>query len=186
MKPSILKKIKKSHHKRHFLLLEMMVAVFILLICIAPTMRIYTNMYLGQEVIVRENRRDHLAHLVHASVTNQLYQNTIALGDMVQGSPMQLHDRELEEKLRNLAYECSFAFRVISESKAQNEKKPNEYLLELAIKMKDSSVNKKSEEMTYIYHVYVDHGGGGKDKKDKDPTKALLQAKAPSQVGANK
>ena len=55
-------------------------------------MRIYTNMFLGQEAIVRENQRDHLAHLVHASVTHQLYQNAITLDNIVQDTPMQLED----------------------------------------------------------------------------------------------
>src|ERR1700733_14521161 len=98
-----MKRIRK--HKRHFQLLELMVAAFILLICIAPTMRIFTNMYLSQHEIVRENQRDHLVHLIHAQITEQLYKRQIVLPEGAESHPIDLTDPELIGQLEKYHYQ---------------------------------------------------------------------------------
>src|SRR5437660_280100 len=116
-----LKRIQR--HKRHFQLLELMVAAFILLICIAPTMRIFTSMYQSQQAIVRENQRDHLAHLVHAKFTEQLYKRTISLEEVAQSKPIILGDPELEKLIRQSAYECTGTFTIIKQHTPKGQEK---------------------------------------------------------------
>ncbi len=169
-------------HKRHFQLLELMVAAFILLICIAPTMRIYTSMYLSQQAIIRENQRDHLAHLVHAKFTEQLYKRLISLEEVMQSKPIVLSDPELEKLIHQCSYECEGIFSILDSKSAKGMDKPSKYLAQLVIKMRDVSSkpqkqiedkkieNQNPAETFYDYFIYIDSGDldskeGQDDKK---------------------
>lgn len=171
-----MKKIRKN--KRHFQLLELMVAAFILLICIAPTMRIFTSMYLSQQEIIRENQRDHLAHLIHAHVTEQLYKHQIALPqEEGKNHPIQLSDPDLINQLKKLHYDLSGEFVIVAMHKPKGEEHADKYLAKLVIKLKDSlpkvqskTPDKKFEnqdplETIYDYTIYIDAGAKNPGKK---------------------
>jgi Tfp pilus assembly protein PilE len=165
-----MKRIQRQRHKRHFQLLELMVAAFILLICIAPTMRIFTSMYQSQQEIIRENQRDHLAHLVHAKFIEQLYKRQISLEEVMQSKIIALTDPELISQLQKFAYECVGTFIIVDSYTPRNQEKPTMYLAQLVIKLKDISPkakkhisNQKIEnqdpiESYYDYFVYIDAG----------------------------
>ena len=163
-----LKKIQR--HKHHFQLLELMVAAFILLICVAPTMRIFTSMYQAQQVIIRDNQRDHLVHLIHATFTEQLYKRTITLEGVKKGQPIVLEDYELEKLLKDFGYDFTGTFTLLKSSTPKGQEKPSMYLGQIQIKIKDTlhkpkpqEGNKKIEiedpsDTYYDYYVYIDCG----------------------------
>jgi hypothetical protein len=180
--PSRQKRIKR--HKRHFQLLEMMVAAFILLVCIAPTMQIFTSMYQSQQGIIRENQRDHLAHLVHAKFVEQLYKREIPLPleEDKHGKNIELKDSELSELLKKYAYRFSGTFTILKKRVPKGQEKPIEYLGKIEIKMKDLLYKHKASEQEenrkiqngdpaetfYDYYIYI---------SSKDPNKKEEEVK---------
>lgn len=172
---------KIRYHKRHFQLLELMVAVFILLVCIAPAMRIYTTMYQSQQAIIRENQRDHLAHTMHAKFTELLYQQKVPLKQMMSGesSVLGIGDTELNEMRQTSAYgyDVSGTFTILDCSPLDREK-TNKYKGKIVIQMKDKLYKPpKSEEnqchkngdpsiTEYDYIVYIDSGAKDKEKRE--------------------
>jgi hypothetical protein len=134
--------------KQHFQLLELMVAIFILMVCIAPTMRILTSIYQTQQAIIRDNQRDHLAHLIHAKFTEQLYKRKIALEELMDDKSIVLADPELDQLLYRTGCECNGTFTIEQSSKKQE--KPYQHLCRLMLKIKD-----KFQETDYDYYIYI-------------------------------
>lgn len=188
------KKIRKF--RRHFQLLEVMIAIFILLVCAAPAMQIYTSMFKGQQTIVRENQRDHLARLIHAKVTEQLYKRAIPLEQFVEAKQTPVDDPELEQKLKDLSYKAYYSVSIAAKTPSKGEEKPNKYLVQLVITIRDVSSNPPSRasvkqienqdtrDTFYDYLVYIDAGGGNKknnqapdpknsDQKQGTPPKSI-------------
>ncbi len=171
-------KIKiKIISKRPFQLLELLVAAFILLICIAPTMHIFTSLYQLQQEIVRENQRDHLSHLIHAKITEMLYKNQIHLPVEKQAKEtIELQDREIIDALKKYGYSCRAALIVDDWTQPRGQEHPSRYLLHLTIEFQDlypkSTKKKKIQNQDanvafYDYKIYVDagHKANEKDKK---------------------
>ncbi len=138
-------------HKRHFQLLELMVAAFILLICIAPTMRIFTSIYQSQQEIIRQNNRDHLAHLIHAKFIEQLYKRNIPLPEAKQSNLIVLSDPEVTQLLQQLAYKFQGEFTLMTPI-ATTSGKPKKSIGKLVIQLEDTRYkpteleNKKSDD----------------------------------------
>lgn len=173
---------KIRSHKRHFQLLELMVAVFILLICVAPTMRIFTSMYQSQQEIIRENQRDHLAHLIHAKITEMLYKRQIHISEGDSEILISLSDPELNDELKKFSYTFE-ANTIIEPYKPRGREHPSHYLAHLVIKLKDVSPKVQKKEKTfenqdsadtfYDYKIYIDAGKKAEkdDKKNGNDTK---------------
>lgn len=146
---------KKTKFKRHFQLLELMVAAFILLICIAPTMKIFTNIYKSQIEITRVNQRDHLAHMAHALFTEDLYKRKISLKDLDESKPINLTDSEFIELLKKFNFDCCGKFSLIPYTK-KGEESPKAYLGKLEIEIKDKIKNPKDQSMVYDFNIFID------------------------------
>lgn len=147
-----------------------MVATFILLICIAPTMRIFTNIYLSQQEIVRENQKAHLVHMAHAKITEQLYKREILISDIKENKVFEVVDADIIKQLKGTPFQISYALSIENskglttkkiEEEPKQEKKPPEYLLKLGITVNDG---KKKEAETFEYFIYVDTS-----PKEKEP-----------------
>ena len=135
-----------------------MVAIFILLVCLAPTMRIFTNIYKAQHNIVRENQKDHLVHLIHAKFTEQLYQRKISLEEMEGESEITLKDDDLDKMQKKyfLDWKGKFALK----GRIPKEKKhPVEYLCKLEIEVWDVDKNVRPKEENSMsrkpYEIYI-------------------------------
>ncbi len=189
---------KKPHKfkKHHFQLLELMVATFILLICIAPTMRIFTSIYQSQRSIVRENYRDHLAHMAHAKITEQLYKRQIPLGRKAYTHTIQLDDRELTELLQKFSYCCEATLQIIDSYTPRGEEHPTMSLGQIVIKMKDLSSkaskavesqrfgNEDPSETFYDYFVYIDSGKTKNKKSHKKSQEEDVENQNPLNTGS--
>lgn len=174
MKNYIKTLLKKKQSKRHFQLLEIMVAVFILLICAAPAMRIYVNMFKQQQVVIRENERDHIARVLHSRIVERFYKRQIPLQELAQGKKFTVDDPDLQKRLKELNYEGGYIIGVVDRKPKDENKPATEYLLRLYIILKDLSSpspfqskpkkveNQDPQETIYDYYIYVD---AGKDQK---------------------
>lgn len=171
------KRIKSRKH--HFLLLELMVAAFILLICIAPAMRIFTSIFQEQQEIIRENQRDHIAHLIHALVTEKLYKREIEFLENSEAEAIPLKDQELDEELNKYSYSAQASLTIIDSVKPKGEDYPNKYLAQLVIKLIDRSsgaesrakaqkiINQDPSDTFYDYMIYIDAGAKSKNEPGK-------------------
>lgn len=167
------KPLNKRRSKRHFQLLEIMVAIFILLICAAPAMRIYVTMFKEQQLVIRENERDHIARVLHARITEKLYKRQIPLQDLAQGKKLSIDDPDLQKRLKELSYEGAYILGIDKRSPKDESKPATKYLLRLFIILKDltpqpasqtnskKAENQDSRETVYDYYMYVSA------KKDK-------------------
>lgn len=158
--------------KRHFQLLEVIVAAFILLVCAAPALKVFTNIYIEQQEVVRENQRDHIARLIHADVVEQLYKRTIPLDDLRDRREREVITPELKALLKKWSYEGTYVFTNVREYKKKGEEKPIKYLVDLTIGMRDTSKRGAIKNKTppdYDYEIYI-NSGAIKENKKQAPT----------------
>lgn len=150
-------KIKKKRLAR-FQLLEVLVAIFLLVVCAAPALKIHVAMYLEQHHILRQNKRDHLVHLVHAAIIEKLYKNEIPFDSLVEKVPFPFKENQVNSKfslknnLKNLNYHCCYFFTNL-------EDKDKHHLFKLTIRLEDVKKNKSKERKDFIfdyeYLVYI-------------------------------
>jgi hypothetical protein len=145
-----------------------MVAVFILLICIAPTMRIFTNIYHSQQEIVRENKKNHLLHAVHAKFIEQLYKRQITFDDIKSGKETELRDADLEALFRHSYFKASGKLTIVGSHKRKGQTKPYAYLVKLEITMEDELAKRAKDSApslseSYEYFIYIDAQGAEPD-----------------------
>ncbi|MDP1881094.1 MAG: hypothetical protein Q8K60_09175 [Parachlamydiaceae bacterium] len=115
-----------------------MVAVLLLLICVTPAMRIYTNMYMAQQTIIRENQRDHLAYRIHAYIIEQLYKRIIPFSELLIVQENSLNDSALQDELKKWNYEAFYAFIDPKKKKSSNKsEKADKRFVTLVISIKD-------------------------------------------------
>lgn len=134
----ILKKRSKRLQKHNFQLLEVMIAALLLLICVTPAMRIYTNMYMAQQAIIRENQRDHFAYRIHASIVEQLYKRTIPFNELLTVKENPLNIPILQDELKTWGYEAFYAFIDPKKKKSnKNSEKADKRIFTLVISIKD-------------------------------------------------
>ena len=120
-------------------------------------------MYQAQHSILRENQRDHIAHLAHAKFTEQLYKRQVPLQDF-QGT-ISLEDEDLLNLLQKYQYSCTGTFTLVDNKK--HKEKIIEYLGKIVIKVKDISKGNRSFffkkgdkeedplETSYDYDVFI-------------------------------
>lgn len=162
---------KKNSRRQHFQLLEVMVAVFLILLCATPALQVYTNMYKEQAQIARINQRDHLVHLIHAKIIEQLYKRAIPLDEIIAGVEKPFEDEELQSELNRLKYGASYHLSVLRPVREKKRATADRLHSQLLIQMKDMSRPIKPDEkpnvINYSYEVYIDRGAkGGGDKKN--------------------
>lgn len=173
---------KNQIRKHHFQLLELMVAMFILLVCLAPTMRIFTSMHLAQYEMIRDNYQDHLMHKIHGKITELLYKQQIPFSDSLDGNVIPLSDPEIDELLKKYSYSCKCKLTIVDKYTPRGQENPTMYLGKIKMTMKDHAFksrkilkeNKDSKqdpsETSYEYFVYIDSGELDKTAKDKKST----------------
>jgi hypothetical protein len=177
-----IRKTLKIQRKSHFQLLELMIAFFILLVCIAPAMRIFTSMVKSQEETIRENQRDHLAHMIHAKFTEMLYKRQIPLGETLQENIIEIQDPVIVDFLKKLSYECSGLF-VIKHSHSED------YYAHFTLKMKDKLYkprlsekkieNQDPSETVYEYDICIKTPKSNRDGRTQKQSDSPENQNAP-------
>lgn len=104
------KSLRRS--KRHFQLLEVMIAVLLLIICAVPALKVFTNVFQEQTRINSAYDRDHLVRLVHAQIVEKMYRNEISLQQVIDGTIQEFRHAELDLTLQRLGYQALYRFHV--------------------------------------------------------------------------
>lgn len=163
------KKLKAK--KRHFQLLEIMVALLLIVGCAVPVMHIYYNMFKKQDSMARAYEIDHTAHLLHGKIAERLYKNEYSF-DELNGCELVFVDQEIGEDLGRLGYACTFTLQTSEPKKDSKDSGKAKRLCDLIIKMKDQ---RNGEEKIYDYKLYIEGGPRPKkwddDKNKTDPAK---------------
>jgi hypothetical protein len=158
--------IKFINNKRHFQLLEVMIAVFLIMICVVPTLEVFTNMYKHEAEANLINQRDHFVRLIHANLIEKMYKNEIPIEDIVQGPQTDFSDHDLNEKMKKIGYSSTYEIKEVWRDPIKEPAK--RHLCHLTIHMHKK--NEKSKD--FLYMVYVDRGGraggnsSGEDSED--------------------
>jgi hypothetical protein len=128
----------KQSQRRHFQLLEIMIAIFILLISFIPILHIYTSIFQQQRLIIRDNQLHHLLNSIHVKLTEQLYKRIIPFDTLVSQQTLSLADvdSDLHRELNQLGYECTYSFVIINDKKKKDVRR---YLCQLILTIDETS-----------------------------------------------
>jgi hypothetical protein len=155
------KYILKTKNKPHFQLLEIMIAIFLIIVCAVPALKTTINIYKEQAEVVRVNQRDHLVHLIHANLIEKFYKRMIPLDQMKMENEEVFRDQEIVEQLNRLNYAATYKIKMLRPQKEEIEQE-KKYLVELMICITDKTQGKKKDSNThYTYKVYIDRGARG-------------------------
>lgn len=173
---NLIQRQKSNSKKRHFQLLEIMVAMVLIVLCAAPALKIYTNMYKQQTEIVRNYEADHLVHIVHSKIIERMYKNIISFDDILMGDERSFEDKDLTSKLKKMGYSCNYTIRKINARKVAKEHLVR-YLFELNITLVNQTDAKNNRNYHYDHFVNGPAISGvileeeqDVDIKDKDAT----------------
>lgn len=143
-------------HTRSFQLLEMMIAIFLVVVCIAPIFRAYVDMNRAQFNTIRLHHRDHLVHLVYGIVMEQLYKQAISWEEILHSRPEKLERlnplEEVAKQFKALSYEATYQLQIEKPKKDCDQ--ANEFLLKFSICVADG-LQKEEEPVSYHYYVYA-------------------------------
>lgn len=167
MKSFILK--KKYLKKNHFQLLEIMVAIILIVSCALPAMRIFTNMYRQQLSVIQNYELDHLAHSMHAIVTEKLYRNQIPINEL-NDQLISCDDPDILNQLKSLGYHCAYQINKRCQKKSKNKETGSERLLDLIIQFNSNQNEKQYRQYDYI--LYVAGGLNPDDTDEKEESEA--------------
>ncbi|MCE2982463.1 MAG: hypothetical protein LW832_02740 [Parachlamydia sp.] len=161
----------KKKSKRHFQLLEVLIAIFLIVICALPAMHIFTKIYEGQTKGLRINQRDHLTHLIHAKIVEKLYKQEIPFEEILAGKQEKFEEASLKGELDKLQYEASYKIKFIDPAKEKKQQEASELIGEIAIVMLDKAKGKEEAEIKYLFYLGRQERGAKKEtapKKEKE------------------
>lgn len=182
--PKNLKKMPFLIQKRHFLLLEVLIAFVIIALCMIPLISPHVFVLTEQKKFVKQVELDHLANLVYGDIVERMYQNEIQFSNVINGYEFEVDDPLLERIKfdKRLPYKGSFHFKEIIHKPTQEAPKTF-YLVKLEIRF--VPINKAPASyaadipgtIRYVYELFLvrDHQamapnqeGSSKDKQDTD------------------
>lgn len=158
--------------KLHFQLLEIMIAVFLMSICIVPLLKSYVFMHLEQKEIKRSADRNQLVHEIHSKALEKLYNEPPNFIELENGLLAYDFDGEITNKLKALHYEGKYQLKL-----QQKRKRSETYhlLIELIISLKDlkeKNVGEEAKSKEFIYYVYArrstSHASPDENKKAEE------------------
>jgi len=158
--------------KRHFQLLEVMIAMLLIVTCVAPALHIYMNMYKLETQSMQNYEADHLARLLYVEIVEQLYLNAIPYEDILNGI-----DRTVESSYIDQLNAIGFtAHYKLSKIKQKTVKGKPRCLIDIKLYLE----NKRTKAVkNYNYLQMIEIPPPPKEDKDgTDPT-----ATAPTQDG---
>lgn len=162
--------LKRRTKKQHFQLLEVMIAMFLVVLCAVPALEIYVGMYKEQAQVVRDYESDHLVHLMHAKIVEQMHQKYITLEDILRGEKRSFDDPALSAKLKKMGYRASYTFQI--EDPTFEVEEATSYLSNLTIELEDRATRGAAK--AYRYLLFIDKGHKAFGTKGKNPVNSGL------------
>ena len=136
----------------NFQLLEVMIALFLIIVCIVPVLHTFTFMYREQRQSIRDSRRDHLAHLIYAQVVEELYGQKVPWEAIQTSAVRTIANETLVNQLKDKGYKTTYTLAIVHPKRIVATS--HEYLLNLKIELVDEE--RKGEITPYEYLVYAD------------------------------
>lgn len=148
------------------MLLEVMIAMFLILLCAVPTLTLFVDTYLAQKHSMRIYERDRVAEQVHAHIVEQFYKGEMDIESLLSGPVTEhpLGNSDCEAALQKLGFYCKCTLKIIHGDHALDRHKHLHYLCQLDIEMTDLREQdpKLAQGAEYQYIIYIDRG-----KRDK-------------------
>lgn len=171
--------------RRHFLLLEVLIAFLLVALCAIPLVSPHVAIYRDQQEFMDKIELDHFVNQYYAEIIEKLYRQAISWDAFTQGTKFQIEkERIVSWNNRPLPYEGSYSFDN-KKSKPKDPKPFTVYLLHLTLQFK--SVKDKKNTYKYEYDIFVPRqlpgetpekdDEEGKDKKDDKKDAAGKDAK---------
>lgn len=82
--------------KRHFLLLEVMIAFALIVMCILPLIYPHTFILTSQRKFIHKVDLDHQVNRIYADIVERLYRNGIPWNDIISGTEFEVNDLLLQ------------------------------------------------------------------------------------------
>lgn len=148
--------------KRHFQLLEVLIALFLVLLCAVPIISSSVSMYQEQRQLHERILRDHWAHLAQAKIIEWLYikgakgeslKEILDKRHPIQFAAQTEGQSKLMAQLESSPYQFSYELYLVHNQKFPGEENADKLLLELdvyALKKGD-----RPKERPYRYNTYI-------------------------------
>lgn len=144
--------VYKARRKLHFQLLEIMIAMFLIVVCAVPMIHTFVQIHIEQKASHRVIERNHLVHDIHAKLLEDLYQHRFSWSEIEYKQERELSDSDLVERAKKADYRVLYQFGVDQPKTVPESMK--KALIKLEIKMVDLK-NQKAETPSYDYYIYV-------------------------------
>jgi hypothetical protein len=125
-------KMRLKVNKRHFLLLEVLIAFILIVVCMLPLITPHTFILTEQKKFMQQLEVDHLVNLVYADIVERLYRNEIPWNSIINGSVFEIDDFILQRIRydKKLPYKGTYQFGEIIH-KPTDESPKKLYVLKL-------------------------------------------------------
>lgn len=147
-------------HKRHFLLLEVLIAFVIIAICMLPLISPHTFILKEQNKFIEQVELDHLVNLIYADIVERLYRNEITWSSVTGGVDFDI-DEAMWERIRffkKLPYKGIYRFNEVIHKPA-DESPRKLYLFNLEIVLAPQRTAPGASEapgmLRYRYDVFM-------------------------------
>lgn len=167
----------KKNHKRHYLLLEVMIAFAIVAMCVLPLIAPHVFILKEQKSFVQKVELDHLVNLIYADIIERLYRNDISWAEVTSEKFYPIDESLLNRVgwTSRLPYQGEYQFKI---DRYKPKKQPAPYtlfLLDLTIRFVPPETAKEATEkektasqIKYEYKVFVERNIGGEGAAESE------------------
>jgi hypothetical protein len=149
-----------SSKKRHFLLLEVLIAFALIVLCVFPLISPHSVMLRSQSQFIRKIELDHLVNLLYGHITEQLYFNKIPWQDLENGTVFPVTNELLSAAgfTALLPFEGTYTFNEKKRKPKKDDEKVDEYVLyifELKFAFHPSGESPSKNDQIYTYQFFL-------------------------------
>ena len=143
---------KRSNiQKRPFQLLEILIAIFLVIVCAIPLVQTYVGMHLEQKDQNRLADANQIVEEVHAKILEDLYKKKIGFQQMEDPQEREIDDESLITKAKKLNFKVTYNFERVLPRKLRAD--TAKVLMHLNIKLTRLDDPKKSTTIRYSLYA---------------------------------
>jgi len=175
--------LKKN--KRHFLLLEVLIAFALIVLCAIPLIAPHVALLKSQRQFIQKIELDHMVNLIYADILEKLHRNDIGWGTIEHGTIFPID----ETMLKRLSLSKPFPYEGYYQIQMVRHKPPRPaaytlYLLKLSIQFLPLNIarngtakEKENQLLKYEYDIFVERNlEGDTSMQPQDAPQAPPQA----------
>lgn len=136
--------------RRAFLLLEVLIGAFLIILCLVPFLEVQTAVYRQEGAIVTRYKVDSLFDAMHVHLVERLYHRDFSMEGLLSEIPLRaLEDEPLVQEAEQLGYRPFYAFRFFMKQPVLTSAK--QILVDLSIVLEPLRGAAKIERMYRVY-----------------------------------